>query len=74
MAKVIGSKEGYCSTILVYDSVPEGWRVMTGAVNHPNGYRWICKNVSIFSKDYDHGLVPEDKAIEWWMGTERTET
>ena len=67
MAKVIGCKQGYCSTILVYDSVPEGWRVMTGAVNHPNGYRWICKNESIFSKDYDHGLVLEDKAIEWLM-------
>jgi len=67
MAKVIGIKEGYCSPNLVYDSVPEGWRVMTGAVNHPNGYRWICKDLSRFDGGYNLCLVREDKAIEWLM-------
>ena len=62
MAKVIGCKEGH----LIYDSFPEGWRVIGGAVNHPSGYRWICKNVSRYGEDYNHALVPEDVAIEWW--------
>ena len=62
MAKVIGCKEGH----LIYDSVPKGWRVLTGAVNRLSGYRWICKNVSRYGEDHNHALVPEDVAIEWW--------
>ena len=50
----------------VLDHVPEGWRVIGGAVNHPSGYRFINNNRSRFGGEYQHALVKEDVAIEWW--------
>ncbi len=50
----------------VLDHVPEGWRVIGGAVNHPSGYRFINNNKSRFNGEYQHALVKEDVAIEWW--------
>lgn len=49
----------------VLDHVPEGWRVLTGAIEHPHGYEWICNNKSRFSDEYRHALVPEEVAREW---------
>ena len=49
----------------VLDHVPDGWRVIGGAVNHPSGYRFINNNKSRFSGEYQHALVKEDVAIEW---------
>ena len=50
----------------VYDHVPEGWRVLGGAINRPAGMRWIDNRTSMFSAEHKKGFVPEDVAIEWW--------
>lgn len=50
---------------MIFDDVPAGWRVLEGAINHPRGYRWVCNNKSLFGGEYQHALVPEEKAIEW---------
>ena len=50
----------------VLDHIPEGWKVVVGAVNHPSGYRFINNNKSRFDGEYQHALVKEDVAIEWW--------
>ena len=52
--------------MVVLDHVPEGWRAIGGAVNHPSGYRFITNNKSRFGGEYQHALVKEDVAIEWW--------
>ena len=39
------------SAVPVYSDVPEGWRKIAGATNHPKGYAWICNNKSLFAKD-----------------------
>lgn len=43
--------------VTIYDHLPEGWRVMEGATNHPRGYVWICNNKSLFSKERRTGLM-----------------
>lgn len=49
----------------VYQRVPEGWRVIGGATNHPPGLRWIDNCKSRFDPDRKRGLVPEENAYEW---------
>lgn len=41
----------------IYTELPEGWRIMEGATNHPRGYRWICNNKSLFSKERRTALL-----------------
>ena len=53
--------------MVVLDHVPDGWKVIGGAVNHPSGYRFINNNKSRFGGEYQHALVKEDVAIEWWI-------
>ena len=53
--------------IEVLDHVPEGWKVVGGATAHPAGYRWINNNKSRFGGEYQHALVKEDVACEWWI-------
>ena len=50
----------------VLDHVPEGWKVIGGCTNAPAGYRFINNNKSRFGGEYQHALVKEDVAIEWW--------
>ena len=50
----------------VLDHVPEGWKVVGGCTNAPAGYRFISNNKSRFGGKYQHALVKEDVAIEWW--------
>lgn len=49
----------------VFDKVPDGWKVLNGAVNHPKGLRWISNGKSRFGGDYERALVPEEVAFEW---------
>ena len=49
----------------VFKEVPEGWKVIEGAVNHPAGYRWISNRKSRFTEEYEKALVPENVAHEW---------
>ena len=44
-----------------YDSLPEEWRVIEGATNHPRGYVWICNNKSLFSPKRRTGLMKIEK-------------
>ena len=46
------------------EQIPDGWKPLTGAINHPKGMRWISNGKSRFSKDYRHALVPEEVAYE----------
>lgn len=41
----------------IYDTIPEGWGIITGAANAPGGYRWINNRQPIFGKNYRHALV-----------------
>lgn len=41
----------------IYDTMPEGWGIITGAANAPDGYRWINNRQPLFGKDYRHALV-----------------
>ena len=52
--------------MVVLDHVPEGWRVVGGCTNAPAGCRFINNNKSRFGGEYQHALVKEDVAIEWW--------
>lgn len=47
------------------DHVPDGWKVLEGAINYPKGFRWISNGKSRFDKDYKQALVPEEVAHEW---------
>lgn len=50
----------------VLDYVPEGWRVIGGAVTHPPGLRWIDNRRSRFNGERERALVPEEVAYDWW--------
>ena len=52
--------------MVVLDYVPEGWKVVGGCTNAPAGYRFINNKKSRFGGEYQHALVKEDVAIEWW--------
>jgi uncharacterized protein YbdZ (MbtH family) len=49
----------------IYSEVPNGWRVLHGATNHPPGCRWIDNNKSRWNKDRQTALVKEEGAYEW---------
>lgn len=51
-------------TIKVMDSIPDGWKVVSGA-NAPPGYRLISNNKSRFGGEYRQALVPQEAAYEW---------
>jgi hypothetical protein len=40
-----------------YDEMPDGWRVLHGAMTAPNGYIWIWNGKSVFTKEYRHALL-----------------
>lgn len=41
----------------VYESMPEGWEEITGALTAPSGYVWIYNCKSPFGKEYRHALL-----------------
>lgn len=51
----------------VFDHVPDGWRVIGGATNHPPGLRWIDNCKSRFEGQRKRALAPEETAYEWWI-------
>ena len=50
---------------VVLDHVPEGWRVLVGAIAHPPGLRWIDNRKPRFGTGWKRALVPEEVAHEW---------
>ena len=50
----------------VLDHVPAGWQDVGGCTNEPAGYRFLNNTKSRFGGEYQHALVKEDVAIEWW--------
>lgn len=47
----------YIGKVKVYDEMPNGWREIKGALTAPVGYKWICNNKSVFSKERETGLL-----------------
>lgn len=43
----------------VYDTLPEGWKRINGAMTAPRGYYWACNRKSRWSGEYERGLVRE---------------
>lgn len=43
--------------------IPDGWKRLTGAVNHPPGYRWIWNGKSRFGGEFEHALAPEEEVF-----------
>lgn len=41
----------------VENSIPVGWKVITGATTAPKGFEWISNGKSILSPDYKHALL-----------------
>lgn len=44
----------------VLDHIPEGWRLLPGAMTAPRGYKWIFNGESLFSGKRERALVPEE--------------
>lgn len=47
------------------EQIPEGWKPLSGAINHPKGMRWISNGRSRLDEGYESALVPEEAVIEW---------
>lgn len=45
--------------IRLLDHLPEGWRVLKGALTAPVGYVWVCNRKSILRGEYEHALMKE---------------
>lgn len=45
--------------IRLLDRLPEGWRVLKGALTAPVGYVWVCNGKSILRGEYEHALMKE---------------
>lgn len=44
----------------VLNHIPEGWRLLSGAMTAPRGYRWVFNGESLFSGKRKRALVPEE--------------
>lgn len=52
----IDRRNKYFPGVPIYDSLPEGWRILEGAMTQPRGTCWIAKG-SMFSGTYQHALM-----------------
>lgn len=43
--------------VKVLNEMPNGWRVIQGAITAPRGYKWVNNGKSLFSKEYEHALL-----------------
>jgi hypothetical protein len=43
--------------VQIYDTMPEGWRMVDGASTAPKGYAWIYNGQSRFSGKRRHALL-----------------
>lgn len=43
--------------VQIYDTMPEGWRMVDGATTAPKGYAWIYNGQSRFSGQRRHALL-----------------
>lgn len=41
----------------VYETMPDGWCEIAGAMTAPLGFKWIFNNTSVFSKNYKSALL-----------------
>lgn len=37
---------------IIFDTMPDGWHEIRGAMTAPSGYIWINNGVSLFSDEY----------------------
>ena len=44
-------------TQTIYDTMPDGWGVIDGAMTAPNDYVWIHNRKSLFSGEHKQGLL-----------------
>lgn len=49
--------------IKIYNELPEGWFINKGTLTNPNGTVWISNGKSLFSKEYEHGLLIVNKEV-----------
>lgn len=56
--------------IRVFETIPEGWRILDGATTAPRGYAWISNGKSHFGGEYQHALY---KLPQEFSGDEDTE-
>lgn len=40
-----------------FPKIPQGWKILEGATNHPKGYIWIHNGESVFSKERMTALI-----------------
>lgn len=45
----------------IYETIPEGWGKLKGAVTAPKGYVWIWNRKSRFNGQYQRGLLKLDE-------------
>ncbi|MBR3187258.1 MAG: hypothetical protein IKF59_04375 [Lachnospiraceae bacterium] len=50
---------------MILCEIPEGWKPIEGAMNHPPGTRWISNGKSRFGGEYKTALIFEDVYYEW---------
>ena len=53
---VIGQRNKYLPRVPIYDRLPDGWRILEGAMTQPRGTCWIAKG-SRFDGTYRHALM-----------------
>lgn len=53
---VIEYRNRWLPNVPIYDSLPNGWRVVFGAMTQPRGTCWIAKG-SRFDGTYKHALM-----------------
>lgn len=52
----IDSRNRYLQDVPIYDSLPDGWRILKGAMTQPRGTCWIARG-SRFGGTYRHALM-----------------
>lgn len=45
--------------VKILNKLPNGWRVIEGALTAPIGYKWVNNGKSVFSKEYRQALLKE---------------
>lgn len=47
----------------IYDSIPDGWKILHDEQNAPNGYIWIWNGFKRFGCGYKKALLREPEVI-----------
>lgn len=49
---------------ILYDRLPDGWKIIKGAMTAPSGYIWIHNGKSLFGGEYKHGIIAMENLEE----------